>query len=1067
MCLAPAAEMTVIEAACALVNMPSNGIQPDLYFDMARTGIRVFNVTSIELAIERMVRIMTPMMKNDAVAKAMEQLARFGQKAKLYLNHDQVKTFRQCKWRFGPEIDLESEIALQMGNECPHPGKYEHPPPKHEIVASSSSSHETGQRRNASRGKGRSKGQEARGQIAVPTPSVNRELLEELSRCKGASNTFWSSSARLLLADGFHAALMVSKQETCYYRESDLAIKLQRSLQLMGAPNDDVKETIHTVPFYNLTPTIRYAALCGQKDMREIQLTLAHPRAIFSYAHEHGLQHTMLEQAFGNRENIKAFCNSFKAIGISPQDVEEICTTICCGNSCKDWCDKHQLKHLPLHIEHLRAEVDLVKEHVWDGMSKGDKDVLSTHPRPQLTALLVMCQEHERKMLEACIKQLPVQAEVQGYLGDSFLVHDCWGVDIQSYLKDLEDQGIIASEKRFPASRQEYLDWFEAFNGKTLDLTPLTEFQLRILDAHRYASMWLWGKQRMQYRPDVSFAISIESLLPFYKDSITGKTQMWDEKQGRWLLEADSSLGGENLTIALRKVFQKTELKQKGNSKHLEPVTVEFDSSLFESGAFLGTLGTQVAKLRNDRDWPALDESTASRKIRNFKGGLCLDFNIVPEKTDDPRDYFYKILRASTKEDRISRSCPHEWKDYDNEHKWELFHLLDECEQWLDTHTLLSSDLEKKLNEQAKYHDALRTLFFEAHNDWNEALFSCKMFSNGVNGKRQGNSEHFTMHDDGIGSSAKGTLRAAYEDAMGNNNGGAQRGYCGIMDIACLAHENIQGGAPKPNEQLANCKGCALVFVDDFDATQVKLSAAKLRQLSGGNNLTVARKYKGEEIFTFDALLILMTNGLWKLDGQMMEADLRRIVRQLFPISFQNNPVGPNQRQKDAQIKRRVKDFASELFFLAICYHHIKQAHSKADRTLPLPPSAQSALEDLLQNNMGNETGDIVEDFIVNNISDWTPEAEQLPSSCNQIEDAFVTFAKSRNEFISIGEAKIEMKKHFKYKAGYAVPRAKGKRTSINAYIDEKTKVIKTLKSTKATSTTPASSSAASSSASR
>ena len=46
----------------------------------------------------------------------------------------------------------------------------------------------------------------------------------------------------------------------------------------------------------------------------------------------------------------------------------------------------------------------------------------------------------------------------------------------------------------------------------------------------------------------------------------------------------------------------------------------------------------------------------------------------------------------------------------------------------------------------------------------------------------------------------------------------------------------------KPREQLANLDRCKLAFVDDFKPTQ-DLSGAVLRQISGGNNLTAARKF--------------------------------------------------------------------------------------------------------------------------------------------------------------------------------------------------------------------------------
>ena len=125
---------------------------------------------------------------------------------------------------------------------------------------------------------------------------------------------------------------------------------------------------------------------------------------------------------------------------------------------------------------------------------------------------------------------------------------------------------------------------------------------------------------------------------------------------------------------------------------------------------------------------------------------------------------------------------------------------------------------------------------------------------------------------------------------------------------------------------------CKLAFVDDFKPTQ-DLSGAVLRQISGGNNLTAARKFKGENVFKFHGMLMICANGLWRSDKEWKGAD-RRLTGLPFQVEFVDQPHGPNQSKKDSS----VKDFPEFWFLMRVLWlstkpfprgDHIEPRHSR------------------------------------------------------------------------------------------------------------------------------------------
>jgi hypothetical protein len=481
------------------------------------------------------------------------------------------------------------------------------------------------------------------------------------------------------------------------------------------------------------------------------------------YAIKHSLPNKIISAAFASRASMSSFRElpCFAELGLSKDAVKLATNSLCYGSSGDDWCKQHGLQALPPLLEDMKSEVREVVNHIWRSRPDDYNIHLSDRKRPQLTALSVMCQEAERVELDLLVKHLPAGVEVRGYLCDAILVHFEQEWDVKAYLGKLEAMDIIAAEKKFHNNLQEYLGWYKAFTGSPLDTTPLTERELRRLAAKLYAERFLFGEP-MAYRPDQEFAIAIEAEIPIYNNPITSKTEVWDSRLGRWLPDSTSLIKGEDISDPLRRTFKKIEVQYVDEEQSFKPVAVKFDDSMFTNNGFLATVASQAGCLKFGRDRPALDSSPESAKIRVFYGGLCLDFNTKLDVGKDLKtltvDDLMCVLRPSCKEDRISRSCPNAWKEYVSDHKMELFHVLREVEEHLDKEDLISEELKTKLHAQAQHHNCLRQIFYEAHNDWDEAIFCMKIMCNCVNGKSYGRCEHYTMWDEGDGSTSKGLM---------------------------------------------------------------------------------------------------------------------------------------------------------------------------------------------------------------------------------------------------------------------------------------------------------------------
>ena len=181
-----------------------------------------------------------------------------------------------------------------------------------------------------------------------------------------------------------------------------------------------------------------------------------------------------------------------------------------------------------------------------------------------------------------------------------------------------------------------------------------------------------------------------------------------------------------------------------------------------------------------------------------------------------------------------------------------------------------------------------------------------------------------------------------------------------------------------------NLEGCKLAFVDDFKPTQ-DLSGAVLCQISG-NNLTAARKFKGENVFKFHGMLMICANGLWRSDEEWKGADRRRLTGLPFQVEFVDQPRGPNQSKKDSSVKESIKSYFPEFWFLVRVLWLSAKPFPRSDHIEPRHSRTIGMVQDLL--NFGCSPTDVPDSepgiFVRECLVQYHP-SEQKPSTCGEI----------------------------------------------------------------------------------
>jgi len=860
-----------------------------------------------------------------------------------------------------------------------------------------------------------------RGVYIVPKCPINLGFLARLCQMQGA---YMLNIGNRPIVDYFRAVMAIN-EETFDYGECKLAGLLHAKLRLIPCHGE--------CPIYNTPRLVRNACLTDARVV-ELDFPASHGQQMYKYARDNDVQpRRMLEEAFGDAEKITAF-RAKPGHGMSAKQVKQITNMLVYGAGSK----KMPVTELPADLKNLKLEIGKVREHMWDSSPDSWKDVLKSRKHPTLTMCSVYCQLGERRDLDAVVAKLDADLTLYGYLGDSVLVD---AFDYEPFCAAMaRDMGIYVTVKKFPQTPEEYFEFVRG-EAQVFSQDALSMRQRRRINAFNWASDWLAERvlgRNPGVMPHLEFAIAIEDRLPTAYNPFTRKTEFYCEEEGVWFPDGGQLVNkGEVLSDALDQIFGKhTWVHEQGADGKTKIRLGATPLAMFHTGPMLSAIGEMCRHLRFNTSMVPLDSSPTAHKIVNFRGPLTLDFSAPPPVFDwEDDDELTKALalpiRESRRSDRTMRSTPKEFTEYNHTGFLKLARAMRAAMQDLHENDVLSAEVKAQLAEVIPQHPMMMHCFYEPHLDWDSAIMQARLTFEPCSdtGFR---CQVATLKDCGDGSSGKGTLRELCEESLGTYNGDAQLGYSAV-----LKQETIQAKDKEaPSEQTSNMHLCKHAWVDDFKPTK-PLCTAVIRQLSGGNNITSARKHGREFTFKFRGQLMLVTNGYWTPDVPFVGADLRRVTGLSFDVRFVDEPAGPNEMLKNSGIKEHLREYFSEFWFMVRLFWLMEQPRPKSDHTTPQCPNTLGVVAGITEGQFENYEVDkeVVEKFLEEHLAGYALGQEK-PSSATEVDDAFATFVQLNGApgFRS-DAARRALRRQLPYKAGYNLPKRGGRaKTTVNVY---------------------------------
>ena len=709
------------------------------------------------------------------------------------------------------------------------------------------------------------------------------------------------------------------------------------------------------------------------------------------------------------------------------------------------------ISKLPGKLLKLQVELHGMRTHMMTNCPAEWKTVLASTKHPALTLASWHFQIGERVDLDKVSATLPPAIIVHGWLGDSVLT-TC-GFDPEAFCAEMETQGFYITCRKFPANAAEYFASFLKKTGGEFDQRALSDRQLRRKQAFEYAAKWLASgdEEDLQKRkgpmPHLEFAIAIEDHLPTRRNPRTNKEELYVPEDGVWMASG-GGIRGELISDALLRVFAPRRWEYVKVDGLCKARLVPGDEQLFHFGPTLNGIADMVKNLRFDPATVLLDEGLGIDFLKNFKGKWCIDFATPKPEVDWNDDEqllmaLHSCVRPSRMSDRTTRSVPKEFEDYTSPHKLQMARALRKAileleavpvteevgELSTETKAALTEAMTDDPTKKTYHHPMTQHVFYEAHLDWDSAVQQLRLIFDPLNcpGKL---CQSASFVDDGSGSTGKGTIRELVDSCLGVHNGKDQTGYVCTLNVEALATKKSEA----PSEQKANLFLCSHAFIDDFSPNK-PLNNVALRQLTGGNNLTAARKHQGEIIFKFKGQLILQANGLWCPDEPFIGSDKRRHAGLTFAIKFVDNPTTLNELEKNTNIKQHIEEYFAEFWFLARVFWLLPKPRPGSDRTTPICPNSESLAKALMNEREGNcheLEKEVVEKFIEERLEVYTTKLAP-PAAFTAIEAAF-------KQWLEPAVVDVEVLRHalrtvLMYKPAVCISKFETrKRTSVNAY---------------------------------
>jgi len=252
--------------------------------------------------------------------------------------------------------------------------------------------------------------------IELLAPDLNNCLINKLLCMRGMYEHKWGT---MTLARALRMLQNPARPEAHVYVQCNLAKDAEVPLRLIPSSYQ-----LDNIPSYSLPRLLRYACISGE-DYMELDFPASHGRQIMKHAVKHGLPSDLLQEAFKDREAIKAWRGSFDAINAS--SVKRITNMLSYGSGGQRWVEQNELPEMPPRLQALKVQISGVANHAWETCPASWREAVKGRKRPKLTILSILCQAGESADLKQCVDKLPDHVTLHGYLGDSILVSrfDC------------------------------------------------------------------------------------------------------------------------------------------------------------------------------------------------------------------------------------------------------------------------------------------------------------------------------------------------------------------------------------------------------------------------------------------------------------------------------------------------------------------------------------------------------------------------------------------------------------------------------------------------------------------
>jgi hypothetical protein len=867
----------------------------------------------------------------------------------------------------------------------------------------------------------------------VPAPPVNVDFLKSLLGTRTASDHFIGTFPMRIYIE----SILDNTRAEDVYSECKVAIKLGLQLRLV-AKGDRSK-----LPVLPQPRILRYAAFMGV-DVIELDVPSSHGQQALKYCRKHNLRCDTLAMAFASTNHVRDFRTS---LNISPDAAKLASNLLVGGAGVKKIMLKCNLASLPPTLLRMRDELAEMRRHMLVNCPPSWRLVLRSAKYDHLTLGSWHYQLGERVDLELVTARLQaIGVTCHGWLGDSILTS---AFPAEEFCRGLEQEGLFITMRRFPRTPQQYFASFEAITATTFDLSKLTDRQVRQALAYTRAARWLREMEdkadKADKMPHTEFAIAIQAALPT-KRSVAGKTEVYVPEHGVWTCSVGVSVSVEAISDALQSTFSSRQWQFVDvGAGEFKMRLVAGVINMFFTAPVLNTIADMSKKLALDTDVEPLDMYPGVEKLKNFRGPMCLDFSTVPPEVDWQNDLELAAalnlpVRHSVITDRTTRSVPRVFEEYEGKGKLDLARAIQGAMVELSKADLkeesyeLSTEARNALELASEGHNMIRKIFFQAHNDWDSAMMQLRLVFEPLQAKSN-LCQTVSFLDEGSGSTAKGTVRALIEACLGAYAGEKQLGYCSTLTVESLAQKKCEG----PTEQKANLFLCSHAFIDDFSPWE-PLNNVALRQFSGGNSITAARKGMPEIVFRFVGQVYLLCNDAWTPKEKFIGADIRRHHGLMFNVKFVDEADGPNEVKKDNEIKTNIGSCFSEFWFVARVLWLATKAHPQSDHTLPFCTNSVGVVRALLDKNGGGEMPSASVDplplkaAIAKMLTPYIP-SDTMPASASTIDKILcraVSYGDGNEHIV-----RTALRKLFVYKNHNVAAFGQRKRTSINAYVNE------------------------------